>query len=471
MKRKNLILYTLLVFVTSFLGTSLLVQRTMAQTQATGGTTTWPLFQGIIQHSGFNGYETILNTASAPQLRLLWSRHVGGAIASQVTSANGLIYWGSWDGYEHASNPSTGADVWATNVGTTAAPGCIPTSGGPSGAAAVTSVPINGVSTPVAFVSGGNATFYALNANTGAVLWSRRLGTSPSHMMWAGPIIYRGSVYVGVSSYGDCPLVQGQLVQLQAASGLIQHLFNTVPTGCVGAGIWDTPTIDPTTNTLYVSTGTNANCSHAGNNLAMGLLSLRATDLSLLGSWLVPRAQAPGDSDFGSTPTLFTATIGGVVHQMVGLMNKNGVYYAFDRGHINLGPLWQFQVSVGVASWGGNNFSSSGWDGSRLYVAGGGSVINGTRCLGSLRALNLATGQPIWQVCLGTDVWGSIMVVHGVVVVGAGTQMVAMDSATGKLLFTFQDNSAGSQFVASATIINGMLYLGNEDGKLYAFGL
>ena len=71
----------------------------------------------------------------------------------------------------------------------------------------------------------------------------------------------------------------------------------------------------------------------------------------------------------------------------------------------------------------------------------------------------------------GDGVWGSIMVVHGVVVVGAGTQMVAMDSATGKLLFTFQDNSAGSQFVASATIINGMLYLGNEDGKLYAFGL
>jgi polyvinyl alcohol dehydrogenase (cytochrome) len=277
-------------------------------------------------------------------------------------------------------------------------------------------------------------------------------------------------VYVGVSSLGDCPLVQGKLVQLQASTGVIQHIFNTVPNGCVGGGIWNTPTIDPTTNILYVSTGTHASCSHVGN-FAMGLLALRTTDLSLLGSWVVPLAQGPGDSDFGSTPTLFPATIGGTVHQMVGLVNKNGVYYAFDRANVGAGPLWQFRVSVGIAAGGGNNFSSSGWDGIRLYVAGAGTTINGTSCAGSLRALDPATGQPIWQDCLGGGVDSSIMAVPGLVVVGAGIQVVAVDSATGKQVFTFRDASAGSRFVASATIVNGALYLGNEDGKLYAFGL
>src|SRR2546427_593455 len=116
----------------------------------------------------------------------------------------------------------------------------------------------------------------------------------------------------------------------------------------------------------------------------MGLLALRAADLSLVGSWLVPRAQAPGDSDFGSTPTLFSATIGGVMHQMVGLVNKNGVYYAFDRANISAGPLWQFQLSFGATHGGGNNFSSSAWDGTKLYAAGGGTTINGTTCMGNL---------------------------------------------------------------------------------------
>jgi len=471
MKRKILILYMLLVFLVGFFGMFLALQRMPTQTHASGGSTDWTMFQGNLEHSGFNGSETILNPTTAPQMKVVWTRHVGGRVTSQVVEANGLLYWGSWDGFEHASNPSTGTDVWATNVGTTTpGPGCSPSSGGPAGAASVTSVPINGTMTEVAFVSGGNATLYALNAGTGAILWRTLLGSSPSHMVWAGPVVYQGSVYVGVSSLGDCPLVQGQLVQLNASTGAVQHTFNAVPNGCIGAGIWDTPTIDQATGILYVSTGTYSSCGYSGN-LAMGLLALRTTDLSLVSSWLLPLAQGPGDSDFGSTPTLFQATIGGTVHQMVGLVNKNGVYYAFDRANLSAGPLWQFQVSFGIRGGGGNNFSSSGWDGSRLYVAGGGTAINGTKCSGSLRAFDPATGKPTWEACLGGAVVSSVMAVPGLVVVGAGTQEVAVDAATGKQIFTFNDTSAGSFFAGTATIVNGNLYVGNEDGSLFAFGV
>src|SRR5260370_38967853 len=168
------------------------------------------------------------------------------------------------------------------------------------------------------------------------------------------------------------------MVAVKASTGAFLQPCNTGTNGCVGGGIWDTPSIDQATGILYVSTGTASSCSHAGN-LAMGLLALRTTDLSLVSSWLLPLAQGPGDSDFGSTPTLFQATIGGTVHQMVGLVNKNGVYYAFNRANLIAMPLWHFQVSFGMAGGGGNNCSSSGWDGSGLHVVRGGCPINGTR--------------------------------------------------------------------------------------------
>src|SRR5258708_22110364 len=176
MKRKILILYTLLVFVASFRRTFLVLQRMPTHTHAIGASTNWTMFQGSLGHSGFNGAETILNATTASQMKVLWTRHAAGGISSEAVEANGLLYWGSWDGFEHASNPTTGADVWATNVGTTTPGGgaCCPPSAGSSGAAAVTSVPINGTTTSVAFVSGGHATLYALNASTGAILWSTR---------------------------------------------------------------------------------------------------------------------------------------------------------------------------------------------------------------------------------------------------------------------------------------------------------
>src|SRR5260370_42310238 len=187
----------------------------------------------------------------------LWTGRLARKSSSQEVKANGLLYWGSWDGFEHASNPPTGADVWATNVGTTTPGGtCFPTSAGPTWAAAVTS--------SVAFVSGGNATLYALNASTGAILWNTRLGSSPNHMLWDGPVLYQGSVYVGVSSYGDCPLVQGQMLQVNASTGAVLHTINTVPTRSVGAGIWGTPSIVPATGILCVITGTHSAVSHAG---------------------------------------------------------------------------------------------------------------------------------------------------------------------------------------------------------------
>jgi outer membrane protein assembly factor BamB len=46
-----------------------------------------------------------------------------------------------------------------------------------------------------------------------------------------------------------------------------------------------------------------------------------------------------------------------------------------------------------------------------------------------------------------------------------------INATTGKTLFSYKDSQAGSDFYGAATIAHGMLYIGNMDGNLYAFGL
>src|SRR5207237_9729905 len=116
-------------------------------------------------------------------------------------------------------------------------------------------VTINAVLTTVSFVGGGNNTLYALNASTGAMIWHTLLGSQAGDFDWSSPAVFKNSVYVGESSLGDCTLVRGKVLQLNVATGAIQHTFNTVPKGCLGATVWSSPTVDQTNSIVYISTG------------------------------------------------------------------------------------------------------------------------------------------------------------------------------------------------------------------------
>src|SRR5258708_40083563 len=85
----------------------------------------WPTYLMGNDRPGDNGFETILNTTTAPNLKLHWTHTRGGAISTQPVETNGLIYWGSWEGYEHATNLNN-AKVWATNLGQTTDSSCNP---------------------------------------------------------------------------------------------------------------------------------------------------------------------------------------------------------------------------------------------------------------------------------------------------------------------------------------------------------
>ena len=431
------------------------------------------MYLGDPARTGYNQAETKITRTTAPNLKLHWMYHAGFSISAEPAVFNGKIYLGSWDGYEHATD-LTGKQIWQTFLGQTSDQICHPPVAGVASSAAVAVVPINGTARTVVFVGGGDAYFYALDGATGTRIWRKKLGTPPATFLWSSPAVYKGSVYMGVSSFGDCPLVQGKLVKMDASTGVIQRSFNTVPFGCIGGAVWSSPTIAPG-GEVYIATGTIHPQCPTVERMTLSMIELHASDLSYVGSWQLPPSDWIGDStDFGASPTLFQAMIGGTTHYLVGAVNKNGKFYAFQRGAIGKGPVWEAQIAgLGKCpACGQGSISPSVWDGTKLYIAGGATTIKGVSCLGSVQAVDPATGAFIWQRCLQDGaVLAPITLIPGVAVVTAGKDVLLFNTDSGQIIKTLTDSRGNSRYFAGAAVSNGVLYVGNMDWNFYAYGL
>ena len=428
----------------------------------------WSTYLFNNTRSGFDKAETIINPTSAKNLKQKWVQTAGGLISVQPVEANNMVYWGAWgDGLERATSLS-GQQVWATNVGVSPPANCGTHTLGVASTATIATETINGSSESVLYVGGGDVNFYALNAMTGAKIWETPLGTIPDYFIWSSPAVYNGSVYIGLASRGDCPLVRGELIKMNASTGAIQQIFYTDPKNCVGASVWGSPTIDRSAGTLYFVTGNGGSCS-GSEPYAVAMVELRASDLSLVGYWQVPASQQESDGDFGTTPTFFNAVLNGVSTPMVGAPNKNGIYYAFKRDALANGPVWEATIAKSgqCPECGDGSISPGAWDGTTLYVAGSNTTINGVSCTGSLRALNPATGAFLWQKCFQDGpLVAAVSAINGVAFVGEGSDLVAANLKTGKTLFKF---NTGAQIYGAPSISNGVLYFSSTNDNLYAF--
>ena len=436
---------------------------TSTTTTSTTTTDSWPTSLHDVQRTAASS-DTTLSPTNAPTLTRLWSFQTGGPVATSPSVVGGIAYFGSWDGYEYAVNATTGALVWKTYLGQTDVPQpCYPA--GEMGVSSPATV-LNGV----VYVGGGDGYFYALSASTGAVEWrvwvngTDTPGVYDGHYNWAGPLVVNGYAYVGVASLGDCPLVQGALLQVSLTSHTIVNTLNTVPNGQVGGSIWTSPAYDPSTNTIYTATG---NQNATDQPYAQAVLAINASTLEVTSSWKLPPSQAVADSDFGTSTTLFTDANG---DPLVAVTNKDGVTYAFNRTNLAAGPVWERRISIGgdCPTCGDGSVSSGAFGGGDLYVGGGNGVINGTGAAGTVRAIDPTTGAFVWQHAAPGLVLGALAYDNGLVLDGGGSTLEVLSATTGQRLYSYD---TGSQIYAGPSTAGGVIFVGNTAGQVQAFGL
>ncbi|MFT5133760.1 MAG: polyvinyl alcohol dehydrogenase (cytochrome) [Gammaproteobacteria bacterium] len=134
---------------------------------------------------------------------------------------------------------------------------------------------------PVAYFADLIARVYAVNLETGELLWVKKIDDHPTATTTAQPVLYKGVVYQPVSSLEEaaaaepsysCCSFRGSLVALDAQTGEQKWKSYTIPETPVqvgvtsigtpifapsGAPIWNSPVIDEKRDLIYMGTGGN----------------------------------------------------------------------------------------------------------------------------------------------------------------------------------------------------------------------
>jgi len=299
--------------------------------------TNWAQFGYSASHTGFNPYENVLSRSSVSGMGLDWSFTAGGGIETSPAVANGVVYTAFAASHLYALNAATGAKLWSF------------TPSGPRSSPAVA----NGV----VYIGSFNGNLYALNAATGARLWSFNTGAAVD----TAPAVANGVVYV--ESVG--------LYALNAATG---------------AKLWSFAPADSDSSSPAVANGVVYAGSGDGNVYALNA----ATGAEL---WSFP---------IGGSVISSPAVANGVVY--IGSVDGDVYALSADTG----AKLWSFPT-------GGSVISSPA-------VANG--VVYAASAYNNVYALSAATGARLWSFTTG-GVDSSPAVANGMVYIAVDAGLYA----------------------------------------------
>ncbi len=465
---------SMIVFILMLLA----INSILFYSKADAGQADWSTFGYDISRSGFNPNETILSPGNVSNLQLIWSFDLGAvtimqpAVASNVMingSPVNVLYIGSQHGEFYALNADTGSVVWQTNLGAQAT-SCFDM---PDGVFGVGGTPYLDRATNLLYVVGGDGKAHALDLSTGeeAAGWPVTVTSNPAdEYTYGGVNVQKGKLYAEVASYCDSNEYYGRVVEIDIATASVVERWYVTGANqqVVGGGVWGPGgvSIDPATQHVFAATG-NALTTPEYYLYADQVVEL-SSSLSVLG------ANYPGltgtDADFGSTPNLFQLP---GCKPMVAAMNKTGVLVVYDRGKLSNGPVQRIQMAdvngyqfVGIPAWSPVT--------NMLYIGNSSDSGDGAYSHGmvALQAGSGCTLVPAWQQSVGPNVSvvSPPVVANGVVYYGdgSGNQLFAFDAATGTQLWN-SGNTITGPIYSAPTVVNGKLYAGSWDYHIYAF--
>lgn len=441
---------------------------------ATPAPNRWPMLAQNPSSTYDNTSETTLSAANVASLREEWRLEVSGIVYGAPAVVDGNVY-AQATGAVYALNGRTGAALWVnTAVGGTSAPT---------------------YSNGTLFVNDKHAVLHALDAATGNEKWRATIDTHPFAAGYSSPVVTGRFVIVGSSSNEEYNVregatFRGSVVAFDRDTGQELWRYYTVDPPFNGATVWSTVSVDETAQLVFAGTGNTYTGQQAAPNsdsiLALDLNtgSVRwARQLSAGDVFTIPNPKSP-DSDFGTNPILFEATIAGTRRRLLAAGQKSGVFHVLDRDNGTI--VWQRQVSGGSALIGGV-FNNGAYDGQRLILAGNQGTSSGPGSEPSnnssgknttsvLEALDPASGGVLWERQLPAWVWAPITLANGVGFVAVDKELQAFRTDNGQKLFTF---GTGGTIACAPTIAEGRVHFGSglsyftgtSDNTLHVLGL
>jgi len=445
--------------------------------------------------------------ANVPNLKVKWTfAYPGSLVGSQPTVVGDQLFVGTTTGVLFSLNAKTGCTYWTFQAQSDIR-------------ASVSVGPFRKPSAKrfaVYFADLMKTYAYAVDANSGKLLWQTKVDDHPLARITGAPTFYAGRLYVPVSSqeegFGavetyECCTFRGSLVALDANTGKI--LWKTYPIqdpprpfkksaagvqmyGPAGAAIWGAPTVDGKRKVIYVGTGnsfTDVDTSATDAIIAMDMETgrikwvMQATPhdnylfgCNVPGKGICPDPVGP-DYDFGASPILSTLPDG---KQVILAAQKSGMVYALDPNAAGK-VLWK--VQVGPGSMGG---------GVQYGFAAGPDVIYvpiGNRANSSLSALRIADGQVLWHkpALAGACSWGTkgcsgvesaaVTAISGIVFSGsADGHLRAFATNDGSIVWDFDtaqtydavngiSATGGTLGTEGPVVANGFLYVNSGEGR------
>lgn len=459
---------------------------------------TWSAFDGGGSRSGVNSSEKIITPGNVNALTRLWQQSLPAVVDSSpvelpgvITSAGvkTLLFVTTLTGSLLALDADTGQQVWQQNT---------------SGPKFTTSSPAIDPSGQYVYSYGLDGKIHKYAVSTGAEQnsggWPVRITNMPDVEKGSSSLnIASDYLYMSTSGYpGDAGHYEGHVVAISLATGTLNvfnslcanmhQLLDMVATDAnycpdVQSGIWARAgaVVDPLTGNVFVTTGNgNYTASTGGYDYGDSVIELSPNLQKVVDSYTPGNYSYLQSSDLdlgGASPALLPLQKGSLTPYLavqvgkdrsVRLLNRQNLSGKGGPNHVGgelqtLNGAMKESVLTQPVAW--NDAHNTTW----VYITDNSELV-------AFKVMTDLHGHTTLQEAYQNNHGGtSPFIANGILFVQGNNVLWAMEPTTGTTLWSSTQTSAGGSIGGlhwqSPIIVNGRVYVPDEDGHLTAYGL